>query len=198
MNKKNLDAVLISPSRKYFDSYLQACKDSEEAKESSFLQDLKAFAHLNKNDEITFAAWQKGITYQYYFEEVGGQTKMLNVPSSVFWLVNHKEYIGIGIIRHRMTKAIEEYGANIGYTIRIGKRGQGYGTLLLRYLLQEAYKLKINPALITCAEDNIASKTLIEHAGGVLRDKLPSTADGRAITLCRYWVKTNPVRYHKN
>ena len=50
---------------------------------------------------------------------------MLNVPSTTYWLVDKKEYIGIGIIRHRMTKAIEEYGANIGYAIRLGKRNQG-------------------------------------------------------------------------
>lgn len=196
--KEKLFAVLISPSRKYWDSYYQACKESEKAGERSFLHDLKEFAHLKKGEDNNFAAYQKGITRQLYFENVNGESKMLNVPSTTYWLVDEKEYIGIGILRHRLTKAIEEYGAHIGYAIRLGKRNQGYGTLLLRFLLQEAYRFKINPALITCSEDNIASKTLIEHAGGILRDKLPSTEHGKPITLCRYWVKTDPKSIQKN
>ena len=90
-----------------------------------------------------------------------------------------------------MTKAIEEFGGHIGYAIRRDKWRQGYGPLNLKLLLKEAYKLKINPALVTCDEANIASKKLIENAGGVLRDKLPTTSDGKDIILCRYWIKTS-------
>ena len=46
---------------------------------------------------------------------------MLNFPATVFWLLNQKEYLGIGIIRHRMTKAIEKFGGHIGYAIRRDK-----------------------------------------------------------------------------
>ena len=184
-------AILIPPSRKYFDGYVQACLDYEKHGEKSFLHDLHDFGHFKKGDEITFGAWQKNIIHQYYFDTVDGKYQMLNVPATIFWLVNQKEYLGIGIIRHRMTKAIEEFGGHIGYAIRRDKWHQGYGTLNLKLLLKEAYKLKINPALVTCDENNIASKKLIEHAGGVLRDKLPTTSDGKDIILCRYWVKTN-------
>ncbi len=185
-----MKAMLIPPSRKYFDSYLEACHEYEQINEHSFLHDLYEFAHLKRGGEISFNAWKNGIIHQYYFDTINGKYQMLSVPSTTFWLVDETQYIGIGIIRHRMTKAIEEYGGNIGYAIRPTKWNQGYGTLQLKLLLKEANKLKINPALVTCDEENIASKKLIEKNGGKLRDKLPTHTNGKDILLCRYWVNT--------
>ena len=186
-----MNAILIPPSRKYFDSYVQACKEYEESSEHSFLHDLYEFGHLKRNGEISFSAWKKGVIRQSYFDIVDGKYQMLYVPSTIFWLVNENEYLGIGIIRHHLTKSIEEYGGHIGYAIRRTKWNQGYGKLQLKLLLKEAYKLKINPALVTCDEENIASVKIIEENGGKLWDKLPTYSEGKNILLHRYWVPTN-------
>lgn len=186
-----MNIKLIPPSRKYFESYLEACKEYENSGQHSFLHDIYEFAHLKHGDEISFNAWKKGIIHQYYFDTVDGKYQMLDVPSTTFWLVNEKEYLGIGTIRHRLTKAIKEYGGHIGYAIRLSKWNQGYGTLQLKLLLKEAYKLKINPALVTCEETNIASSKIIETNGGKLWDKLPIRSNGENVLLNRYWVPTN-------
>lgn len=185
-----MKAILIPPNRKYFDSYVEACMEYEHTEEKSFLHNLYEFGHLKRGGNINFNDWKKGIIHQYYFDVINGKYQMLDVPSTTFWLVNENEYLGIGIIRHRMTKAIEEFGGNIGYAIRPSKWNQGYGTLQLKLLLKEANKLNINPALVTCDEKNIPSKTIIEKFDYKLWDKIPSHSDGKDITLCRYWVNT--------
>ncbi len=186
-----MNTMLILPSRKYFGSYLEACKEFEDKGEHSFLHDIYEFAHLKRGSQITFDAWKKGIIHQYYFDTVDGKYQMLDVPATTFWLVNENEYLGIGTIRHRLTKAIEEYGGHIGYAIRPSKWNQGYGKLHLKLLLKEAYKLKINPALVTCEETNIPSSKVIESNGGKLWDKLPIRSNGKEVLLNRYWVPTN-------
>lgn len=186
-----MNAMLISPSRKYFESYVQACHEYDELKQHSFLHDLYEFGHLKPEGEISFNTWKKGIIHQNYFDVIDGKYQMIDMPSTTFWLVNEKEYLAIGIIRHRLTKALEEYGGHIGYAVRPSKWNQGYGTLNLKLLLKEANKLKINPALVTCDESNIASAKIIETNGGKLWDKLPTCSEGKNIMLCRYWVDTN-------
>lgn len=186
-----MNAILIPPSRKYFDGYLEACKEYEESNEHSFLHDLYEFGHLKRGGEISFNAWKNSVIHQYYFDIVDGEYRRINVPATIFWLVDENEYLGIGIIRHHLTKALEEYGGHIGYAIRRTKWNQGYGRLQLKLLLKEAHKLKINPALVTCSQDNIASSKIIELNGGKLWDKLPTHSEGKEILLCRYWVPTN-------
>ncbi|MDR1150102.1 MAG: GNAT family N-acetyltransferase [Clostridiales bacterium] len=113
------------------------------------------------------------------------------MPCSVFWLVDEEKYIGCGIIRHRITKSIEEFGGHIGYAIRPSLWNKHYGTLNFKYLLIETNKLKIDSALVTCDSENIASKKIIEHAGGKLWDQLNTKSNNKNIILNRYWVSTN-------
>ena len=56
---------------------------------------------------------------------------------------------------------------------------------MLRAALPIAAGLDINPALITCDLTNVASRRVIEHAGGQLAE-----ADD---TKLRFWVATRPV-----
>jgi predicted acetyltransferase len=189
-----MPTVLILPSSKYFASYLEACRECEEAGERSFLHDIHDFGNIKRGAEVTFAAWQRGIKNQYYYDSIDGKYQRIKLSSTTFWLVDERKYLGIGIIRHRMTKAIEEFGGHIGYAVRRGERNKGYGKLQLKLLLREAFKLKINPALVTCDEKNRASARVIEVNGGKLWDKLPTVSNGENIMLCRYWVPTNSKR----
>ena len=185
-----MSAILVIPSRKYFDGYLEACEEYKNIGEKSFFHDIYSFASLKHDEEITFNTWKNGVLNQYYYDTINGQIKRLKLPVTVFWLIDETGYLGLGMIRHRMTKAIAEYGGHIGYALRPTKFHKGYGKLLLKLLLKEAYKLKINPALVTCDEENIPSKKVIEANGGKLYDKLPTRSDGKDIILCRYWVPT--------
>jgi predicted acetyltransferase len=104
------------------------------------------------------------------------------VPCTTLWWAEGDEYLGRIAIRHRLTPALTEVGRHIGYDVRRSARRQGHATAMLRAALPVARRLGIDRALITCDVDNLASRKVIEHNGGVLVDEL----NGKL----RYWVRT--------
>jgi predicted acetyltransferase len=107
-----------------------------------------------------------------------------HVPQSTWWLVDGEEYLGRISVRHELTEWLREYGGHIGYEVRPTARREGHATRMLRDVLPHVRALGIDSALLTCDEDNIASRRVIEAAGGVFEDR-------RGIKL-RYWVSTAP------
>ena len=104
------------------------------------------------------------------------------VPQTTLWWVSADEYLGRISIRHRLTASLREIGGHIGYDIRPSARQRGHATAMLAAALPVAHSLRIDPALLTCDEDNLASRKVIEANGGVLEDK-----SGDKV---RYWVPT--------
>jgi predicted acetyltransferase len=102
------------------------------------------------------------------------------VPSTTFWLVDGPEYLGRIQVRHELTQWLRDVGGHIGYDVRVSARRRGYATLMLREVLPYARGIGIDPALVTCDEDNIGSRKVIEACGGVLED----VRNGKR----RYWV----------
>jgi predicted acetyltransferase len=105
------------------------------------------------------------------------------VPSTTLWWVSGDEYLGRISIRHRLTPQLRDYGGHIGYDIRPTARRRGHATAMLAAALPRAQALGINPVLITCDEDNVGSRKVIEANGGVLEDR-------RGIKR-RYWVPSS-------
>ncbi|HWG62058.1 MAG TPA: GNAT family N-acetyltransferase [Streptosporangiaceae bacterium] len=106
------------------------------------------------------------------------------VPSTDLWWIDGAEYLGSLSIRHRLTRHLLEVGGHIGYDIRPSARRRGHATAMLASALPVVHALGIDPVLITCDEDNIASRKVIEANGGILEDR-------RGIKL-RFWVATSP------
>jgi predicted acetyltransferase len=104
------------------------------------------------------------------------------VPSTTFWYVDGDEYIGRLAIRHRLTPSLLDVGGHIGYDIRASRRREGHGTAMVFEALRYAYGLGIDPALVTCDEDNVGSQKVIEACGGVYED----VRGGKL----RYWIPT--------
>ncbi|HEY7926376.1 MAG TPA: GNAT family N-acetyltransferase [Candidatus Dormibacteraeota bacterium] len=77
---------------------------------------------------------------------------------------------------------LREVGGHIGYGVRRSARRRGHATAMLRGVLPKAFALGIHPALVTCRTDNLASRRVIEHNGGVLEDERRGEL--------RYWVPT--------
>ena len=105
-----------------------------------------------------------------------------HVPSTTLWWVDGDEFLGRISIRHRLTESLREYGGHIGYDVRASRRREGHATAMLAAALPIAHNLGIESALITCDEDNVGSRRVIENAGGVYEDT-------RGIKR-RYWVPT--------
>lgn len=95
------------------------------------------------------------------------------------------ELIGLANIRLELNDYLYKYGGNIGYSISPSKRKQGYGTIQLKLVLNECKNLNINQVLITCIEENIASRKVIEKCGGVFQNAVEN--NGKLIR--RYMIK---------
>lgn len=104
------------------------------------------------------------------------------VPGTTLWYVDGDQYLGRLAIRHRLTPKLLEWGGHIGYDVRPSARRRGHATAMLLAALPLAYELGIDPVLITCDEDNVASEKVIRSGGGVYED----TRQGKL----RFWAPT--------
>lgn len=106
------------------------------------------------------------------------------VPCTFLWIVDGEEYLGSIAFRHELNDFLLREGGHIGYSIRPSARGRGHARAALRQTLELAAEMGTAQVLLTCAEDNAASRAVIEGAGGVYEDSRAGTR--------RYWV-TTPV-----
>ncbi|MCL1795812.1 MAG: GNAT family N-acetyltransferase [Clostridia bacterium] len=175
-----MSAELIVPGEAYLHSYLEACRGFKERRVGLY----------SLHDPDTFEEWRHTIFRRFAEQRLGIGLPDGYVPGSTYWLVEGGEFIGVGNIRHRLTRSLERYGGHIGYAIRCEKWGQGYGTLQLRLLLREAAALGIARALITCDESNIASARVMEKNGAVYQDTVVNWIGGVPRRTKRYWAET--------
>jgi predicted acetyltransferase len=104
------------------------------------------------------------------------------VPCTYFWIADAGEFVGYLALRHELNAWLLEEGGHIGYAVRPSRRREGHASRALALAVGEAAGLGIARALVTCDEDNAASRAVIEAAGGVFED----VRNGRR----RYWIDT--------
>ena len=111
------------------------------------------------------------------------------VPSYDYFAVDDDKLIGIVHIRIRLTEMLIRFGGHIGYAVNPTYWGKGYGTKILKLVL-ETYKdlIEEDRILITCDDDNVGSYKIIEANGGVLENKVENEADGEIFLTRRYWI----------
>lgn len=102
------------------------------------------------------------------------------VPSTHLWYVDGKVFVGRLSIRHQLTPWLRDFGGHIGYDVRPSARRNGHASAMLKQARPWAAELGIDPVLVTCDVDNVASRKVIERAGGIFEDE-------RSGKL-RYWV----------
>lgn len=99
------------------------------------------------------------------------------------WWVDESEYVGRMSIRHELNDMLRVTGGHIGYDVRRSRRREGHATAMLAAALPIAHDLGIDQALVTCDEDNLASRLVIERNGGVFEN----VRQGKL----RFWVPTS-------
>lgn len=108
---------------------------------------------------------------------------------NMYYLIdeNNPEYIiGYGSIDYRTRSDTGQ----IGYGIKPSERNKGYGTLLLGLLLDQCKKLGMREVCISCLEENIASKRVIEKNNGFFEKRF-FNHDGGNYGL-KYWISLCP------
>lgn len=131
------------PQKKYFTSFISAVNQSINNQEYNGLNySINNFENLSK--EVS-NRWEKE---EYY------------------WLVYNNEFLGDLIIRKILSPEELLVGGHISYFVSPEKRNNGYGEEILIYALNRIKELDIDKIVITCYEDNIYSKKIIEKLGG--------------------------------
>jgi predicted acetyltransferase len=169
---------LVRPTVRYKSSFLTALQDFHA--ESYFVyQDAYAIA----ND---FPAFVERLLSESTTPRPG------LVPESHYWLIRHDEtsdaFVARGTIRHTLNSMLVRLGGHIGYAVAPSERCNGYGTVILRLLLNEAKDQGIDPVLITCDDDNIGSRKIIEKNGGIFENAVPYNRNGSTVLKRRYWI----------
>lgn len=177
-------SALIPPTERVHASFLAAMAEFQ-AEGRGDRQDHTAVGSEIREHRAT---WHTAPGFARYIAELRAQAREETprppgrVPATTLWWTDGDEYLGRIAIRHRLTPSLLEVGGHIGYDVRTGARRQGHATAMLRAALPVANALGIDPALVTCDVDNVASRWVIERNGGVLEDE-------RAGKL-RFWVPT--------
>jgi predicted acetyltransferase len=171
---------LIPPDRAYKDSYADALEEG--------LGEIPATA-----DEIAwiredFDDWLRADNDMSRRIILADGREIPRVPFTTLWLVAGPRFLGRITLRHDIPPELALQGGHVGYAVRATARGQGYGQMMLEMARPVLRRLGINPALITCDDDNHASIRIIEKAGGKLQDTVDVAGAARPVR--RYWLET--------
>ncbi|OGH91392.1 MAG: hypothetical protein A2479_01625 [Candidatus Magasanikbacteria bacterium RIFOXYC2_FULL_39_8] len=84
---------------------------------------------------------------------------------------------------------MREYGGHIGYSIRPSKRKKGYGTHMLALALKKTKRFGLKKVMITCDEDNVGSRKIIQASGGILEDIIETKLNPDKKSTMRWWIR---------
>jgi predicted acetyltransferase len=156
---------LIPPTTSVRDSYLQGETEAgiEEGVPTDWLAEAAA-------DFAGFVARRRAVR------------ELWEVPVTELWFVDGSDYLGTVIIRHRLTPALEREGGHIGYHVVPRHRQRGHATQMLAQAKPVCRRLGLGELLITCGEDNLGSRRVIEANGGTLQRVVDGEAHYRLAT----------------
>ncbi|MCU1587433.1 MAG: family N-acetyltransferase [Frankiales bacterium] len=109
------------------------------------------------------------------------------VPSSFLVADVGGRIVGGSNIRWELNAWLAEIGGHIGYGVLPQHRRRGHATEILHQALAMAGSRGIPNALLTCDEDNVGSRLVIERCGGIFERH---AVDPDGPLKRRYWVPT--------
>lgn len=175
------DLRLIEPDAAYEREFLAMAQENANADNGTYAQSYRA---LIPRVHADFARYVRELKNQ----ESGLDLPPGYVPQSTYWLLrsSDNEILGVSRLRHRLTPLLENSGGHIGYDIRATERQKGYGTRLLALTLEQARRIGLERALVTCLVTNVASARIIEKNGGMLQNIVIGHGDRE---FKRYWIE---------
>jgi predicted acetyltransferase len=141
-------------------------------------------------DGFVFAFLKPGQSFADYMRMVDDQRHGRNLDDGVVeatWLLAADldgVVVGRSSIRFELNASLLVKGGHIGYAVRPDHRRRGHATEILRQSLIVARAGGVTRALMTCDDDNLGSRKVIEANGGVLEN----VVDIGGVPLRRYWI----------
>ncbi|MET7637882.1 GNAT family N-acetyltransferase [Streptomyces sp. NPDC005438] len=172
---------LITPSEELRGSFLEAVEELRaegllRQTRSAFAAEIRHWGALLGSRE-GFARYLNWVRQQSQPAEADAP-----VPFTTLWWAEGATFLGRLTIRHRLDEELLHYGGHIGYMVRPTSRQRGHATGMLRASLVRARELGLGRVLVTCDEDNVPSRKVIEACGGVFEDQRQEKL--------RYWIET--------
>lgn len=131
--------------------------------------------------------YQMGEEYENWLEKLQLAEAGLALPEGFVPYIQYVSFdergqaVGFLNLRLRLNDFLLNKGGHIGYSIRPSQRGKGFAKKQLHQGLQEAISKNISRILVTCSQENEASRRTILACGGVLEDIREETE--------RYWIE---------
>ena len=89
------------------------------------------------------------------------------VSSSLYVIKQNDEIVATLVLRHELNAYLRKYIGHIGYRVHPAYRRQGIATEMLKQAVVLAkQEFGLRAAMVSCRDDNIASKKTILRAGG--------------------------------
>jgi predicted acetyltransferase len=161
----------------------------------AFVDELRAEGPLDPTGPVARAV----ATYGSSLQEAAGFQRFLDglraeelpetprpenfVPTTYLWWIDGSAFLGRLSIRHRLAPGrVGLRNGHIGYEVRPSARRQGHAMAMLGAALPWARRIGLDSVLLTCDDDNLASRRTIERNGGV-----PDEPIGEKL---RWWIPT--------
>lgn len=164
---------LVEPNIKYKASHLEALKE--------IMKDDNRYFELYNQASNNFER------YVEYIKRLATHPDEGEVPSTHLWLVEGDLFLGRLSVRPSLDDFMLKFGGHIGYIIAPAYRKHGYGYRILQLGLAYVCSIGMKRVLLTCNEDNIGSKKIIESCGGKLENKLYDERINK--NKLRYWIE---------
>lgn len=150
----------------------------------------EGMSHWDDLDWYTFT-WRKGMAYPEMLERLrkdrlGLELPEGRVPHTMLYGFVDGKIVGRVSVRHELNEKLRQRGGHIGYSVAEPYRKRGFATEMVRLGLDYCRGLGLKKIMVTCAEDNVPSRKIIEKHGGVLEDIVWDAEDEE--TICRYWI----------
>ena len=151
--------ALITPEKTYEDSF------------NNYIRELGSEERYPYPLDIPADDFQKYVETLHNYSQ-GKDLPTWLVPNTTYWLIFNSEIVACSHLRQELNHQLKHAGGHIGLGVRPSFRGRGLSNLLLDLTIQQARAISIKEIHIHCFEDNLASKQMIQNAGGLLTSRI--------------------------